>query len=297
MADGIVFEIQRFALDEGPGIRSCVYLKGCNMRCAWCDRPEGIRPDAELSYDFERCVECGQCTRLCPDVHRTDSGRHELHRANCQVCGRCAEGCLYGALRVIGRRMEHGEVLQEVLRDRRYFDQSGGGLTLTGGEPLAQPEFSEALLREAKKAGLHTCVATNANALISGLAELMPHTDLFLMDYKLSDPDQAERHTGAESYIALSNIRALGMLGANVVIRCPIIEGLNDNDEHLKAIAELSSGYPSVLGFELIGYRADGLARAKRIGQQPPSKFDEPTDERLEQWKRRVLELGGRSHE
>lgn len=297
MADGIVLSIHRFSIDSGPGIRTKVRLKGCGMRCAWCDTPEGIAPGAELCYDDKRCIACARCQQQCPDVHRFEHGVHSLHRDNCFRCGRCEGVCPAGALVLMGKRMRHEDVLDIVLRDKRYYDESGGGLMLSGGEPTDQLEFSRAILSGAKNAGIQTAIETSGNALINVYTELMPITDLFFVDYKLSDPAKAQVYTGAESYIQRSNIRALAMLGANTVVRCPIIPGVNDNDEHFRAIAELSLLRGGMKGYEILPYNARGETLARQLGIKDRQKFELPDDLQLVQWKARINEFGGRSYE
>ena len=190
-SEGMVFDIQRFSIHDGPGIRTTVFLKGCPLRCRWCHNPEGIPPEPMLSFTPSRCVGCGRCLEACPrKAHQNRGGEHTLDRSLCQVCGRCAEACCSGALEIVGKRMSVEEVLREVLSDRAFYETSGGGMTLSGGEPLLQGDFCEALLGEAKRQGLHCCVETSGLATWELIDRLRPLVDLWLYDLKETDAQQ-----------------------------------------------------------------------------------------------------------
>ncbi|MDL2206600.1 glycyl-radical enzyme activating protein [Eubacteriales bacterium OttesenSCG-928-N13] len=294
MVEGTIFGIQRFSIHDGPGIRTTVFFKGCNMRCAWCHNPEGIAALPQLAYIDERCSRCGQCAQLCPGVHSIVHGQHTLRREGCMVCGRCVGVCHTGALRVIGEQVTVDSVMDVVLRDRRYYDQSGGGLTLSGGEPTIQPEFCKKLLMRAKLKGIHTALETNGSAPIQQYIDLMPHVDLFLMDYKLTDPGASELYTGSTNYVASSNIDALGKLGARIILRCPIIPGVNDTDEHFAAIARLSNAHGSILGCELMPYHQLGEGKAQQMGGAEVVSFPVPDPNNVNEWKQRIAQHGGR---
>ncbi len=295
--NGVVFAIRRFCLHDGSGIRTTVFLKGCDLHCDWCESPEGISRRPELCYDESLCNLCGACARVCPGVHQLASGGHGLNRQHCDLCGRCVDGCSPGALSVVGQRMDHAEVLDVVLRDKRYYDHSGGGLTLSGGEPMCQPEFTKALLKGAKKAGLHTILETNGNALIGQYAELSSYVDLFLIGYKLTDPKRSLEQTGGEPYMSASNIRALARLGKKLVLRCTIIPGVNDNEEHFKAIAGLSCAGESVLGAEILAHCPPDAGALRRLGRDAGPGYPMADEQAIQRWKREIEGLGGRVYE
>jgi pyruvate formate lyase activating enzyme len=240
----MVFDIQRFSIHDGPGIRTTVFLKGCPLRCAWCHNPEGISAGPVVSFLPERCVGCGHCGRACPNgVHavRDSDGAHVLLRERCVACGRCAEGCYAGALETIGRDMTPADVMAEVLADGPFYANSGGGMTLSGGEPFGQPAFAMDLLRLAKSHGLHCCVETSGAVPTATLLAAAEFVDLFLYDVKDTDDARHRVHVGAPNTLPLANVRALVSRGAAVRLRVPLIPGYNDFADHLDGVAVLAS--------------------------------------------------------
>ncbi len=259
---GIVFDIQRFALHDGPGIRTTVFLKGCPLRCTWCHNPESQAFRPQLAFDPDRCTTCAaaaqahtQGIQLLAHVGAADART-----------GLLADACPHGALRQIGRRMTVEEVMDEVVRDAPYYARSGGGLTLSGGEPLAQGGFALALLRAARALGLHTCLDTSGAVGRRRMEAAADLTDLFLYDYKATDPDEHRRLTGASNRRILDNLDALYRRGARIVLRCPLVPGVNDSPEHLRGIAALSRRYPRLDGVEILPYHDLGRDKAARIG-------------------------------
>ena len=270
-ADGMVFDIQRFSVHDGPGIRTTVFLKGCPLRCQWCHNPESWSPDPELSYRADLCLDCLDCVAVCPTgAQQATDGVHVLDHEACQACGDCVDVCSQGALRVIGGRMSVDEVMAEVLRDGAYYASSGGGLTLSGGEPLAQAEFAWALLRAAKRHGLHTCLDTSGYAPAETLRAVAGDVDLFLWDYKATGEEKHRELTGVEGEPILANLDWLMAHGARVALRCPMIPGVNDAPEHLAAIAALSARYPELEAVDVLPYHALARHKAEQIGFHAP---------------------------
>jgi len=268
---GRIFDIQRFSTHDGPGIRTTVFLKGCPLRCLWCHNPEGLSPDPQLSFSPEKCIGCGNCVALCPNhVHRLEpSGEgvvHVLNRERCRLCGTCANACVAGATEIVGRNVAVAEVMGEVLADRAFYGFSGGGLTLSGGEPMLQFDFSEALLRAAKGQGLHCCVETSGFAPRRHFESLLGLVDLFLYDYKETDPERHIEYTGVPNDLILENLRGLHAWGAQIALRCPIIPGLNDHEDHFAGIAALARQMPNLERIELVPYHPLGRGKIERLG-------------------------------
>ncbi len=292
---GRVFDIQRFSIHDGPGIRTTVFMKGCPLACLWCHNPEGVSDRRELSFTPDRCIGCGECLRACAaQAHRVIDGLHVLDRSRCRTCGACAKTCPAGALEVVGRDMTVGAVLAEVLCDRAFHDTSGGGMTLSGGEPASQIDFSVALLEAVKSEGMHCVVETCGECEYSRLARMMPHVDLFLYDWKESDPLRHKQATGASNARIEANLRALHADGARILLRCPIIPGLNDRPEHFEAIAAIVRELDGLDGVEIMPYHRLGIGKMERFGLEPTGRgaFEIPSDAQQASWIKAMVDLG-----
>ena len=258
MNAGLVFNIQRFSVHDGPGIRSTVFLKGCPARCPWCHNPESQAYDPELLTFPERCVSCGTCREVCPNG--TDP-------ATCSACGACADACPAQARQLAGRRMRATEVIEGVLRDRVFYDESGGGVTFSGGEPFSQPAFLRALLREAKDAGLSVAVDTCGFVSRELLLDLAPMIDLFLYDVKMLDPARHREVIGLPLAPILENLDALGSVNANVWLRIPIVPTFTDDRSGLREAARIAAENPAVRRVHLLPYHATGRGKFRRMGR------------------------------
>jgi glycyl-radical enzyme activating protein/glucokinase-like ROK family protein len=266
--EGILFNVQRFSVHDGPGIRTNVFMKGCPLRCAWCCNPESQRFQPELGLSAQQCVRCGQFEDFCPEIW--------LHGAVTQAekdkFGARAEACPGGALRWLGTRRTAGDVIAEVLRDAPFY-LGGGGLTLTGGEPTAQPDFAEALLRLATRAGLSTAMETCGHTRWKVFERLLPHLDLVLFDLKHMDPETHRRATGVDNEVILSNLRRLAQVGAPVQVRIPLIPDFNADAESLSALACFVAqldGLPKQVS--LLPYHTFGLGKYASLGRSCPSE-------------------------
>ncbi len=282
---GNILNIQRFCTDDGPGIRTTVFLKGCPLSCVWCHNPESQSPRQELMYDNTKCVHCLQCVALCPThCHKKGVNGHEFNRAECLACGKCLNA-LCDALEGQGRPMDADEVLTEVLKDRAFYDNSGGGLTLSGGEPLSQAAFCKELLTKAKQEGLHVCMETCGFAPQEAITALAPLVDIFLFDYKESDPDRHKAYTGVAQDLILQNLRLLNELGRSIVMRCPIIPSYNDRSDHFAGIARVANELAHVEEIVIEPYHTLGSAKYTRLGRTYAlSDVAAPTKETVRHW-------------
>jgi pyruvate formate lyase activating enzyme len=291
---GIVFDIQKFALDDGPGIRTVVFLKGCTLRCAWCCNPESHRRSPELGFHATRCNNCGDCIASCPEkAISAGSSTISINFDLCTACAKCTEVCPKNALRIFGRTVTSEEIIAEVAKDDAYFKNSGGGLTLSGGEALVQLEFATSLLKLAKEKGLHTCVETAGNIPQSSFEQVLPFVDRFLFDYKQTDPQLHKKWTGATNELILSNFDFLYRSGAEIVMRCPIIPTANETEEHFRGIVAMSQKYPNLKGVEVMPYHEYGVDKYLQIGRKP-FRLESGTATKLQrqQWRDKLIQLG-----
>ena len=295
MMTGRIFDIQKFCIHDGPGIRTAVFLKGCPMRCRWCHNPEGITRKPVLSFLPAKCIGCGYCFRRCRHgAHQMADGRHVLDRERCRVCGACAKECYAGALEFIGREATVDEVMREVLADRAFYENSGGGMTLSGGEPLDQIDFAEALLRAAKREGVHCGVETCGYADFRGFERIIPYVDIFLYDIKDTNSRRHRALTGVAQARILRNLRALHAAGAQILVRVPLIPEFNDADDNLAGLARLCAGLPNLLGVELMPYHRLVLSKRERLGMDAGelARILPPDQEKLASWTRFLREHG-----
>lgn len=283
MADGIIFNIQKFCINDGPGIRTTVFFKGCPLRCRWCHNPESQRISTDLLFSAEKCVLCGKCALVCKNNAHKISDTHFINRKSCVSCKECETACVYDALSFAGKRVSADEVIKTVLSDKEFFEDSGGGLTVSGGEPFMQPEFLSELLKKAKENSLHTCVETCGFAdkkVILALAELV---DIFLFDYKLSDTRLHKEYTGAGNEKIIENLYALNERGSKIILRCPVIPGVNDNEEHFKGIAKTANKLENVMGIEIAPYHELGISKSQRLDESADI-FDVPEKDDVQRY-------------
>lgn len=284
---GMVLSIDRCSLHDGPGIRTTVFLKGCPLHCLWCHNPESIARQPELLYMRDRCTACGACARVCPHgCHTVENGTHTLDRASCVTCGKCADACPAGALEIKGHPMDASEVLAEVLKDRAYYEESGGGMTISGGEPMAQFAFTHELLSMARREGIHTCIETSGMAPLERYLDIAPLVSLFLIDWKETDPQLHVQWTGSDNAHIRTVITTLDTAGARILLRCPLVPSCNDRQDHLDGIAALANSLSHVEGIEVMPYHPMGASKSARLGKAYPLANRGFTDESVaEGWR------------
>ena len=266
MKKGLIFNIQRYSLHDGPGIRTTLFLKGCPLHCWWCHNPESQKQKIEFLYRKDRCIGCTACSHTCP-VNAITIKEVGLIRNEelCIQCGKCQQACFVDAIEWIGKEMTVHEVMDEIKRDILFYDESKGGITLSGGEPLMQPEFAIEVLKKCKAENIHTAVDTCGYAPWDILVEVQKYADLFLFDIKHMDNEQHKKYTGVSNRLILSNLKKLSLIHPNIVIRIPIIPGINDDHNNLyetgKFIASLG-----IKQVHILPYHNIGIAKYQRMG-------------------------------
>jgi pyruvate formate lyase activating enzyme len=264
---GTIVQFERYAVHDGPGIRTVVYLKGCPLRCLWCHSPETQVAEPEVGIRGDRCIRCGTCVMTCEHGAVVDADTYyDVDRRACALCAECAALCPTGAREVIGRALTVAEVVAEIERDTVFYDESGGGVTISGGEPLMQPEFVHALLQACRARRLHTAVETCGAGDPAALLALAPHTDLFLYDLKMMDDERHRRVTGASNRVILENLERLVARGANVRVRFPLVPGVNDDQENVVMLGRYVASL-GLRGLDLLPYHRAGIAKYRRLGR------------------------------
>lgn len=288
--NGTIFNIQKFCVNDGPGIRTTVFLKGCPLRCIWCHNPESKKTAPEMFYNAQKCVKCGRCAKACDKVcHEFSDDVHLYDREKCAVCGKCAEVCPTEALETAGYEISVEDALRDVLKDKVFYDNSGGGMTVSGGEPMLQFDFTLSLMKAAKEAGLHTCMETCGYAPEERYLEIAPYVDIFLFDYKITDPEKHRECTGVTNELILSNLRMLDGAGSKIILRCPIIPTVNDTEEHLSAIAKLANSLSNVLEINIEPYHPLGSGKSEMLGREYALQgLGFPEEETVKGWIERV---------
>ncbi len=263
---GFVFDIKKYAIHDGPGIRTTVFFKGCPLQCQWCQNPESWKKYPELGFRTGRCIRCGQCVEICTHKAITSADDQPVTDVKiCNLCGECVDACMAGAREIIGQEMTVGEVMAEVEKDVVFYDQSGGGVTFSGGEPLMQPEFLLALLNQCQTQGIHTAVDTSCCAEPQILERVGEKTNLFLCDIKHMDSDIHKRFTGVENNLILDNIKRLSEAGKEIIIRIPVIPGFNDNQANIEATGKFAASLPCLSGIDILPYNRGGREKSARL--------------------------------
>ncbi len=268
MVEAVIFDITRNSFVDGPGIRTTVFFKGCNLRCAWCHNPESQLFQPQMMFYQDKCTGCGMCKAKCPN-----------HLETCTLCGICEMYCMADARRICGKTYSMEDVLAEVVKDKSFYDHSGGGVTFSGGECMLQTEFLAEILKRCKEAGIHTAVDTAGHVAWEKFEQVLPYTDLFLYDVKSMDSEVHEKHTGVGNKLILENLSKLFASGAKVWIRMPIMAGVNDSEEEIRALRELVHGKAEKI--ELLPYHAMGEHKYQGLGMETRF-FEVPSKEKME---------------
>jgi pyruvate formate lyase activating enzyme len=274
---GTVLNIQRYCSHDGPGIRTTVFLKGCSLRCKWCGNPESIRMKPEMSYDPRNCTgkkACGVCLKppFPEGAFYVVEGEDDKVKVNWHLASDCDETltslCPTGALEMFGKKMTVTEVLDEVEKDASFYRNTGGGMTLSGGEIMLQPDFSAALLKEAHDRGFNTAIETACNAPWSFLEKVLPHVDTMLHDHKMTDPERHKKWTGVDNKRILGNFKKAYETFPSVefIARTPLIPGINADEEHIRAVLAFIRPHKNVIDYELLPYHRFGLGKYEHLG-------------------------------
>ena len=293
MTAPLVLSVQKFSIHDGPGIRTTVFFKGCPLRCTWCHNPESQRFSADLMVDNEKCTGCATCVSHCPRQSITTSLIHQFTNRNiCTSCGECVDFCLSNAREVAGQSISESDLLAEILKDQVFYEQSGGGVTFSGGEAMIHINTLEALAAECKRRGLHVAIDTCGYVPQDSFERILPYTDLFLYDLKIMDPTRHQQHTGQNNALILKNLQYLSGSGAKINLRIPLIEGINSAPEDINAILRFIKPL-HIVQVNLLPYHNTGSSKYAKLDTPPPSSLlCAPSPARLEAIQHQFTDAG-----
>ncbi|MFC1960385.1 glycyl-radical enzyme activating protein [Chloroflexota bacterium] len=262
LMQGKITHIQRFSIDDGPGIRTTVFLKGCSLNCIWCHNPECIHPDIQIQFFADRCTHCAACVQACSiGAQKIIGGQRAYLRELCQGMGECIKVCDFDALEKVGNDISADEAFQEINKDRVFYEQSEGGVTISGGEPLLQPDFTQAILNRCKQSCFHTAVDTAGHVPWNHFEKILPYTDLFLYDLKCINPEKHRSVTGSSNHLILENLSRLLQENKEIWVRIPLIPFINDQDEDILDFCTILSSMGQIQKIQLIPYHLLGVGK------------------------------------
>lgn len=292
--EGIITNIQRFSTGDGPGIRTTVFIKGCPLRCLWCQNPETWTKKPQIAWYKSRCIECGKCIEICPNDAITGKETLVPDEESCEACGKCVEVCPKGAREIIGEKMDSSEVLEEITKDRVFYEESGGGVTISGGEALVQPEFTRDILQKCREKDISTALDTSGYYKFEKVEAVLPFTDLVLYDLKHLNPDKHRKITGVGPEKIMENIKKIDRSGTRIWIRTPIVPGYTDSEENIKKIAEfIANNLENVERYDLLPYNPLVESDYENINKNFPLKgLEEPDEEKMKKL-RKIAKYSG----
>lgn len=282
-----IFNIQKFSVHDGPGIRTTVFLKGCPLKCMWCHNPESQKINKQMLYDRDKCILCGTCVKVCPQkAIKIENNMLTTDEDICNHCGLCEIYCIPGARQVAGKEYTVDEILKEALKDKIFYEQSNGGVTVSGGEPLIQIDFVEELLKKLKKENIHTAVDTCGAVNFENLKIVSPYTDVFLYDIKLMDDEKHKAFTGMSNKLILDNLKKLSQIHENINIRMPIIEGVNADEQHITDTIEFIKNL-NIKNVNLLPYHDIAKHKYKKLHIiYEDEKMSKPSDDKMQKFKK-----------
>ncbi len=281
-----IFNIQKFSVHDGPGIRTTVFFKGCPLKCLWCHNPESQYINTQILYDRDKCALCGTCEKICPKkAIKIENSLLTTDEAKCDCCGQCVIYCIQGARQIAGKEYTVDDVLKEVLKDRVFYEKSSGGVTLSGGEPLIHIDFVEELLKKLKDNNIHTAVDTCGAVSFDNLKRAAEYTDVFLYDIKLMDDEKHLEFTGMSNKLILENLKKVSEIHKNINLRMPIIEGVNGDEEHIIKTIEFIEGL-NISKVNLLPYHDIAKHKYKKLGKvYEDDRMSKPSDEKMQKFK------------
>jgi len=289
---GNIFEISRFRYDDGPGIRTVIFLKGCPLACVWCHNPESLDSNIQIFFDQEKCVLCKACMHACrKSCHSIVNEKHVFDRTNCDLCMDCVNACCFSALSSVGKKISIEEAIDEAVKDKPFYDVSGGGVTISGGEPTYQYKFTLNTLKKLKEIGINTAIETNGFTQTELFENIITYCDYILFDCKAVNENKHIRFVGASNDLIMKNLRRADKMNKKIILRAPIVPDCNDSKEDLLAIANLSKTLKNLLYIEIMPYHPLGISKCKNLGIEPKyNNTSFPSEETINEWQKTIVD-------